>query len=228
MTDFDQFEDLTVTPTQVGTIIPERIIQEVLRLGLSRIHDDPSLIDTLFSTLDDTARNDIRAFYATHNVPVRVNYPRDAITFPLVAIVSAGDNENQSYDVIGDFFTSEVDAARVEQINVIGYATRGDLNIMCLAGKDSNAPMWLYYVVKAILLLNRDTLVAHGLHNLTVAGRDVTFRDDLLPEFTYARSVTLSFDTHFSVTVSERVAKALTLSLFVEDIDSGAKLQVNA
>ena len=211
-----------------GTVIPERVIQEVLKLGFAAIHEDQSIIDDLFFSLPKDVKKEIKEYYAEHEVAVRQNFPKDAIKFPIVAVVNGDDNEDPSLDFMGDFMTAEFDTALTNRLNVIGHALRTDFHIYCLAGKDANAALWLYYMAKAILVSNLLTLEAHGLQNSIFTGRDLRLREDLFPEFTFARMLGLSCVNYFSVRVTERVANSLVMNIFTEEPFSDTKEQMNA
>jgi len=210
-----------------GTSLPERVLQEVLKAGFIAIHKDQTLIDELFSTLPQSVRNSIKEYYAGHEVTVRLNFPRDGITFPLVSILSGSDNEATDLDYLGGFEGAEFDSAYTTRVQALGHALRDDVQVFCMAGKDSNAVLWMYYLVKAILMVNMLTLEAHGLQNVTFSGRDVVLREDLFPEFTFARVLGLSFVSYFSVLVTERVAKALEVRVFTAEPFSDTPTQVN-
>lgn len=204
-----------------GVSVPERVLQEVLKAGIAQVKADTSLLDELFHKYDKTTLADMKSFYAKHNIPVRVNFPVGADwTFPMIAIVSAADTENASADFLGSFMGADVDLARTTRYEIVGHATRSTFTVYCLAGKDSNAALWLYYVVKALLVLNYDTLINHGLHNATFDGRDIQFREDVSPEFTFARTLSLTCDTYFAVQRTERVANSLVVNVFTEGTDS--------
>jgi hypothetical protein len=199
-----------------GAMLPERVLQDLLAVGFARVKKTPEILTDLFFKLPSDELSSLQSYFADHEFPVRLNFPQDAITFPLVTVVSNADSENVQADLLGDYLTSGYDAAAVEVQQVIGHAVHSDFQILCLTGKDSNAALWLYYVVKAILTLNIQTLNAQGLHNIVMQGRDVSLRQDLLPAMTFARMLTVTCDTYFSVRLTERVASSLVLSLFTE------------
>jgi hypothetical protein len=222
-------EDLKVQDaldTIYGAVLPERVLQDVLKFGFDAIHKDQTLIDDLFYKLPKQVRDTIKQYYAEHIVTVRQNFPKDGITFPIVTVVNGADNEDTSLDYMGGFEGADFDLALVNRIQVIGHALRTDFQIFCLAGKDANAALWLYYIAKAILLINCKTLEAHGMQNVTFTGRDIQLREDLFPEFTYARIIGLSCVNYFGVRVTERVARSLEVTVFTQEPFSDTKEQM--
>ena len=207
--------------TPLGSSLPERVLQELLAFGLAKIHADPSLCDDLFWKLDEAAKADIHGYFADHAIPVRLDFPIDDWTFPLVTIQVASDDENVAGDFLGDYMTTQPNTLGGSVDMMMGHALKSIYTVYCLAGKDSNAAMWLYYVVKAILVLNAESLMRQGLHNLTMSGRDISFQEQTLPEMTYARTLSLTCDNYFCVRKSERVATSLVQTLYVEDAVRG-------
>jgi hypothetical protein len=210
-----------------GTSLPERVLEELFKKCFPRIQADTDLLDDLFHRLDDAALKDIKDYYKSHNVTVRLNFPIDDLKFPIVAVLCNSDDENVSADMLGDFMTAEQEVSGTQRNEIVGHSLKSNFSIYCLAGKDSNAAMWLAYVVRALLALNSTFLAGNGLHNPVITTRDISLREDLFPEMTFARIVTLTCDNYFAVRRSERVASALTLSLFTTD-ENGDNIQINA
>jgi hypothetical protein len=227
MTEYSGIETLSVTNAidhVSGVMIPERVLQDLLKLGFANIKADTSLIDDLFYKYDSETLNAIKTYYTEHEIAVRVNFPRDEFTFPLIAIVNTADLENVNSDLLGDYLTSEYsDASTVEIEKIVGHSVKSEFSIYCLAGKDSNAALWLYYVVKAILTMNTTTFNAHGMHNIILNGRDITLRQDLFPEMTYARVLALTCDNYFSVKLTEKIAHSLVIQIFTQQPFSDTK-----
>jgi len=206
-----------------GTMLPERVVQEVLKVGFSAIKNDTSIIQDLFHKLDNEALTDIEEYYKTHSVAVRTNFPKDDFTWPIVAVVSSSDNEDPSLDSMGEFYGESLSVARTELTQVLGHTCQSTLNIYCLSGNDSNAALWLYYIVKALLIAHRLTFISHGMINQVVSGQDIQLREEMFPEFTYARVVALSFTNNFTIRLSDRIAAKLEVMVFSEDTETGIK-----
>jgi len=225
----DFYPELSVGDAQSnlqGVMLPERVLQDLLKWGFGVLNDDTSLIDDLFHKLDKKSLTNLKHYYDTHDITVRTNFPSDSFTWPIVSIVNADDSENPQMDVLGDFLGDSVNAAGTEVSRLYGHALNSRFDVYCLTGGDSNAALYLYYLVKAILLLNMQALHVHGLSNITFSGRDVQLREDLFPEFTYARVLSVNCNNYFSVSLTERAAKSLQLRIFTEDEETGIKTQV--
>jgi hypothetical protein len=213
--------------TLPGAVMPERVVQEVLKAGFLAIQNDLTLLDDLFYKLPQAALDSIKEYYGSHQVTVRQNFPRDDLTWPIVAVVSGGDNEDVQSDYLGGFEGADFELSMTGRSQVLGHALRSDLQVICMSGKDANAALWLYYLAKAILMIAALTLESQGLQNVTFTGRDIQLRDDLTPEMTYARVLGVSCVNYFAVRVTERVASAVDVAIFTQEPFSGTKTQMN-
>lgn len=210
-----------------GAMLPERVLYEVMKVGFNAIQLDQGLIDDLLWKLDSAAREDIKTYFANHKVTVRQTFPKEGITFPIVVVSNGTEEEPPQSDLIGDFMHGDFDVALTQGTEVVGTANQSRYNIFLLGGNDSNLVMWMYYLAKAMCLVNRDTIARHGMHNVIFTGQDVNLREDLFPEFTYARVLTLSCLNYFSVLLTERVANSIEVNVFTEDVETGINMQLN-
>ena len=201
-----------------GFMLGERVIQEILRLGFAQIHDYPDLIDTIFFKLTIDARRDIKEYLSTHVVDVRLNYPKDGDAMPLVSIINAAGQEDIPNDVVGDQFPfNEEHYETPDGYRVVGHAERSTFNIYCQASKDSNAVMWIYYVAKALLMVNRDTLINHGFIDTTYTGRDISFDSQRQGDWVYVRILSLTCMHFESVALAEKTYDAFVLDVVPPD-----------
>jgi hypothetical protein len=213
------------TPRIDGAMLPERVLQEMLKSGFAALKADQSTISELFHKLDLATLNDIKAFYAANSVTVRLNFPRDDLKFPVVAIVTQSEDTDPGLELLGHHMDYGYEGGSV--VTYKGLGQRCSYQLYCLAGKDSNAVIWLTHLVKAILLVNMDELHKHGLNNVTLNTRDVTLREDLFTEFTYGRVIGVTCDTYFGVKVTEKVANSLGITLYAVNHQSGTKIPLD-
>ena len=208
------------TPRLDGAMLPERVLQEVLKLGFDALKNDQTIFDDLLHKLDLDTRNDIKSFYSDNDVAVRLNFPRDALKFPIVAIVNQSEDDDPNLALLNNHMDIQYSYGSGNAVNYVGVGQKCNYQIYCLAGKDSNAVLWLTYIVKAILLVNINELHKHGLHNISFTGRDITLREDLFTEFTYGRIVGVTCDTFFGVRLTEKVANTIQVRLLVTGVDT--------
>lgn len=203
-----------------GAMLIERVLQDVLRRGFYELKRDTSIVDDLFYKLRLATRNDIKEYLEEHDTTVYLNFPKETFKYPLLAIVNASDDESEGLDALGDHFGGAPYLGGETAGYYLGHGLNSRYNIFCLAGRDSNAVLWLYYLAKAVLMINRETLDSHGLYNVMMSGQDVSFKEDLLPEFSFARLLTVSCVNYFAVQVTQRVASKLIVNTFTQQSGS--------
>jgi hypothetical protein len=203
-----------------GCMLIERVLQEVLTRALLALKTDPGLIDDLFYKLSPTNIADIKNWISSQNIVVRTMYPEVGYTQPMVAIINTSEDEVAGADTLGDYIQEagqDRPSGMVYQVYGITQACR--YSIMCFAGKEANACIWLYNIVKSILLLNKPFLMQQGIEDpILISGRDLSFREDMLPEFGYVRAVELACNQRFSLYITEAVATSLKVTILPQTI----------
>ena len=203
-----------VTPSSSGSMLLERVLQETLRFGFQAVSSDPTLVDDVLIKLSDAARADIKGYFDSREVAVHLNFPQDYIKYPMLAILNADDNEREDLDMLGDYMGStESFVSGTTRAQALGHALSSRDQVFCMAGRDSNATLGLYYLSTAILMLNRSTLHQQGAMNVRFGGNDIAFREDLMPEMTYARMLSVTCENYFLIGSTERVARHLCINL---------------
>ncbi len=195
-----------------GCMLIERVLQQLLTKAFEQLKADPSVVDDLFYKVAAPERASIKSWIAKQNVVVRTGYPEAGYQQPMISIVSESDEEAADQDFLGDMMGLEGEASDGSQgYYTLGYTERSTYNLMCFAGKDGNLVLWLHYLVKAILLLNKPLLIAHGLIDPTVSARDLSFREDMAPEFAFCRVVSVTCRQIFSLYLTEQLATTLVV-----------------
>ena len=195
-----------------GCMLIERVLQQLLQAAFAALKADPSTIDDLFYKVSSAERVSIKNWLSKLDVVVRTGYPEVGFTKPLITIVTEAEDEQAPMDFLGDQMGQEgLSEDGTQAYYTVGHVERCQYNLMCFAGKDANVVLYLYHLVKAILLLNMPLLQNHGLIAPTVTGRDLSFRDDMLPEFVYCRVVSLSCHQVYGLYVTERLATSLVV-----------------
>lgn len=206
--------DLMHAETKVsGAMLVERAIQEILKKALPALKADTQILDDLFFKLDAAALADVKTFFSTNDVEVLLNFPRDNWKPPYVVIQNASDTEVQGMALLGDYMGPTLDSTLGAVGEVYGRAMQSQYDILCLTGKDSNAALYLYYVVQALLMLNILELHRHGIHNVTFSGQAIELRDDIMPEFSYARRLQLSCQHYLAIRITQRLIASVVVIL---------------
>ena len=148
---------------------------------------------------------------------------------------------SNSFDIIGTFgvqldSTSVVDIRLHEDPSLAdgepsrvyaddgSYARKGayyevQYHLDILAAQQEQV-IYLYYVLKSILISQRNFLEAQGVIGLTIGGSDFARKSDFIPDEVFQRSMTLSFKTEFSFLEVLPQFKTLVFNLCVDDQNS--------
>jgi hypothetical protein len=200
-------------------------------IQISKNAADPNVtfIDELFARWGDAVRLQIKKWFVEHtNIAVTINYPRQDMPLPSVCVVNSNESEaGQPYlgDYGGEVMIGErsVTASTNETLppNVYGeslvvtdtrprgLAVRQLLSVpenrttqIYIATEDANTTLYLYTVVKALLLVNKIDFDKAGARNLKLSGSDLQFHAELMPATAYMKMLTLNYEMNFDVALS--------------------------
>lgn len=218
-----------------GELMFEELLRRFLAYQLKMIQENANkpgvtFLDEMFGRWDDDTRLQVKKWFALHtNINVVINYPREDIKLPFIAVVSATENESgEAY--LGDYGGQMLIGRRAVQasssiklpINIYGQQleepdprpvathVRQVISIpenhvtrLYIAADDTNVVMAIYAVVKALILVNKMDFDRYaGARNLKMNGGDFEHRPELFPAFAYFKMLTLSYDMNFDVPLS--------------------------
>lgn len=212
-----------------GCMMMERVLQDMFKQVFAVLKANTDPLGDLFYKLDAASLTDIKQWYANSVISVRLGYPDidKGIRLPLIAIITEQEAEMGPEDFLGDEMGQvQLSDDQASFSHVVGQTEQCTYNIMCYAAGDSNAVLWLSYVVKGILMLNRMFLAQQGAIDPTISCRDVSFREDMLPEAPYTRLVALTCKQHFSLRISEATAASLVVTTLVDGV-GGVELDLS-
>jgi hypothetical protein len=192
-------------------VLPELQIQTVIRNGFAAVAANIDLLEDLFANYPEDMRLEVRQYLKEHKVETVLNWPRQGMTSPTIAIVNAGDNEAADKDVLGDELEDlTVNDTDEEITGYRGVALNGSYQLLVLS-QDPRLTMYLAYLVLTFLILNAPTFHAAGMHNVVLGSADLRFEENLLPEWSNSRMVTLSCLHYHAVPVSDRLLNVLNV-----------------
>lgn len=90
-----------------------------------------------------------------------------------------------------------------------------------VAGPNQEITIFLYAMLKAIFIVNREYLQRHGIIEPKLGGTDFVARPEYLPELAYFRAMTLEFQYAFDVYLAQEVITRINLGLNVYDPNVG-------
>lgn len=89
-----------------------------------------------------------------------------------------------------------------------------------VVGPNQEVTIFLYAILKAILVLNYDYLEQNGIIDMKIGGTDFVHRPEYLPELAYQRALILEFQHAFDVYVEAETVREIRLALEVSDSSS--------
>lgn len=185
-----------------------------------------TFVDELFSRYGDDVRLQAKKWFITQkNIAVTINYPRDPMTIPFVCIINEDENEKAGEAYLGDHggvlyqgahsvqassqlqiptlygALNEVDdRPRAIQARYLLSVPESHVTRVYCATENVNSTLYLYTMVKALLLVNKMDFDRYvGARNMTMGGGDFAHHPELFPDFAYFRVITLNYDMNFDV-----------------------------
>lgn len=212
-----------------GCMLGERLLQDTLRQAFVALAANPTpVVNQLFYKLDADARADIVTYLKTVPVNVRLNYPDAGDPEGLIAIVSDADEEVADRDVMGNYLGDTiVDPGGTSFSYVIGTYVRSTYRIMVFAAKDSNAVLWLSYLIRAILMVNLEYLLSQGLDDPAITARDFSYREDLRADLPFCRITQFTCNQWFTVRLSEPMANVLRVQTLATSNSADVNLSLD-
>ena len=90
-----------------------------------------------------------------------------------------------------------------------------------IVGPNQEMTIFLYAMVKAIFVINREYLYRHGFIEPKLGGTDFVAKPEYLPELAYQRALILEFQHAFDVYLAPEVIREIRLGLSVYDPNVG-------
>ncbi len=191
---------------------PEFLLRNAIDSGFQTFVDNPELIDSLFAAYGDDVIAEVKSYLIARNDPAgpgsadsgkstvktSINYPKDGFSLPHVAIVMGMDAEQSQYDAIGDAFDFRENESNTQVTVIRGIMTEAQYSLMIMS-QHSNLTVYLYILVKAIIIMNSIEFHKRGMQNIMLTGRDLTLDQNLFPEFAYGRQLVVKCLNHFKI-----------------------------
>lgn len=233
---------MTTTPTThtpngfTGNMFFEPLLRQFFAYQLKQLSqnvNDPNVtfVDELFGRMGDTVRLQVKTWLATHpGWNIDINFPREDAKLPLIAIVTAQDDELTSGTYLGDdggvMLMGEHDVQSSSQLsvgtNVYGQriaavderpratqarfllsVPQSHMTRIYIATEDVNETLYLYIILKALLLVNKLDFDKYcGARNMKLSGSDFEHKQEMFPQFAFAKILTIAYEMNFDVALS--------------------------
>lgn len=167
----------------------ERFFYTVIKEGMAKLRDRPSLIDYLFDQYDlgDTEIAAIKKAMVDLHPTVKHQYARLDDTFPVISIVLTGEDESDH--VIGDYAMQEDDGT---EVYTSFWKHRYDFLIYT---ENPDHTLYLYEMTKAIVIAQ--DLGAAGIFETHFSGGDVAPDPRYVPEHLFVRRFSVEGQREF-------------------------------
>lgn len=216
-----------------GDLFFEEKLRQFLTYQLKAIKADTanlgsSFFEDMFGSFGDDVRLQIRKWFVETSIPVTINMPRDNIIVPFVCVIASEETEapvayladyggvmyegglsvtasaeQQLPNVYGDPLTQIDDRPRGTQARQVLSLPESRVTRIYVGTEDVNATMYLYKVVKALLIVNKIEFDKYaGARNMKISGNDVEYRPELAPSFAFFRMLTMNYDMNFDIPLS--------------------------
>jgi hypothetical protein len=207
-----------------GMRIPEFVLRQLISWALKQVRlslDNPrNIVDELYAMAGPDLIKQIKEWLRAHeNIFIDVSWPRDDQNLPLIVVEPQGEQEETEMAFLGDLagtmdygrFDNGIPTMRPQ----FAIPERHTTNIY-IASQDDRLTLFLYTLVKYIIISNKDQLTQwYDIHNLVVGGQVIEHDPNLFPTFGYYRVLTLSYMCLFDFNGSEEAAKIVSLDLMV-------------
>lgn len=193
-----------------GLRFAEPLLRQFLayQLGeVARTVDDPDVtfVEELYHRFGPEIVKDIKTWYREHtNIPVTINYPRHDIGLPFVSVVNASEQEAEGQQLLGDYGGRQnygvLGGGVATHSRAVTMVPQKHVTNIFVATDDQNTTIYLYALVRALLLLNKIDFDKYGgMRNMVVNGADLEFHPELFPEFAYFKVISLVYETDFDL-----------------------------
>jgi hypothetical protein len=172
-------------------LLPERILLDLLNMGVDAITATPTLLNTILRTLDDTELAKARDYWADHPPRIIQNFARHDDALPIYALTMTGDDPLQDYIGMGEeALLNELDET---EGGLYKRRVTGKFTIYVYA-QHPDVCMWYYRVLRRICNVGIKYLIDQGLDDPTLSGADLAPDPRYTPDDIFVRRLTISVE----------------------------------
>ena len=198
----------------MGIVLPDLIVQSIIRDGLEYIWDNLDVLDEIFEPLTNSNNPDINKKYGESEIEkiknflkkkkihVNLSFAQKDVSLPAISIQLLNETEHNSASgnqvaIFEDFEYTDEDGNKM-------YGSRETQTIMILTETEERLlTVYLYNIVKFIILHSRPELMKRGFELSTYSGQDLTLQDQYRGDKAFGRSLTLTGMVHNTWSGSE-------------------------
>lgn len=172
-----------------ATTFPERIIVDLLNLGITAISADTDLLDDILGALSAGELTKAKDYWGDHPPSVVTGYARFNNPFPIVAVVLSSDPNLQDYIGLGE------EAALDGDDNVEGFLFKRRMKgvyTVYVYADHPDVTLWYYRIVRRILNVGVKYMIANGFEDPSFDGADLAPDPRYTPDNVFVRRLTVS------------------------------------
>lgn len=217
-----------------GMPVPEQAIYQLIGWALQQIVQTigsaDNVVDQLFARLNDKVRNQIKDWLVNHqNISITLNWPRDDVGLPFIAVITESEDEASDLDMLGDYAgvhtLGTLDPNTLQQSRQLYKIGLKNVTNIIIAADDPNMVLYLGALLRYIFLQNKLQLLAmYDMHDLMLSQKDLKWDERFLPKFTYMRMVTLTYSTYFDINITTKTSLITSLDLLVSTFETGQEV----
>lgn len=220
-------------PEQVptGISIPEFAIRQVISYGLAQIRKNIrtplDVVDKLFASVSPTVRSSLKDWLLKHeNIYLDVAWPSEGESLPMIVVEPQDENEGEP--LLGDLAGTTDYNGDSAKLSSLAYVIPESHKTQIYIGtQDDRLTLFLYALVKFILLVNKDALTQYyDVNAMSLSGQVLEKDAQKLPTMAYFRVLQMSYTSLFSFNGLEAAAKIVSVELAVQAEVDGELVEV--
>ena len=193
--------------------VPEQKISQLIKLGVTTISSDVSLLDPILSDLTDHDKQVVKSYWTSNPPNVVSGYARLEGPFPCVAIVLMNEVPAQDYIGMGD----EYDLGLLgddpsDDFSLHKKRLRGQYSLHIMA-EHPDICVAYYRAVRRIINVGLRWLIGNNLYDPQLTGQELAPETRYAPEHLFVRRLVLSVEYEESWVDNDALATALSLAL---------------
>jgi hypothetical protein len=164
------------------------LMRDMINAGFAALRADPTPLADVFALRPLPEQQEIEAYFQNNVIPVQLGYARQNPQ-PGVHVILGSSIEDQQKWALGSAFPANNYPPNVD---AEGSFFRTTLNLI-VWDVNADRAVWMSSIVRYILLANRDSLETSGLFEQTMTTQDLVPVPVWLPDYAFARNLTLTF-----------------------------------
>lgn len=175
----------------MSATMPATILTRLLQVGVTALAADTDLLDSIWDDMAADEREQMKTAFGRNPPAVSKGYARSDNRFPRIAVTLASDGGQVDFLAQGEMAT--LDGTDTKTGDEWHRWNRATYNILVYAHQAEQAEA-LYRVVRRIVNVGRDYLIARGLDEPAMDGAELAPNPRYTPDNLFVRRVSVSVE----------------------------------